>query len=279
MGGDPLDAAPLDPAKTAAFDLGRGPNAVLLFHGFTGSPWDVRPLGEALAVDGFRARGIRLPGHGTTPGALREVRAADWLLAAEEALAGCPEPRVAVAGLSMGALLGLVLAARHPERISALVLMAPAVRFRGHLLAGLRMLRHVPLLEWTHPWVRKSGTDVLDPAARAEAPVLQAFPSARLRDLWQLQDVAWEAAPRVTAPILLAVAREDHVVERSGAVALARRATLARSLRFIELANSAHIIPRDGAAPLMIAETLDFLRRVARGADAPGPVPRGRAAR
>ena len=41
----------MDPEKTAPFELGSGDDACLLLHGFTGSPWDLRPLGERLAVN------------------------------------------------------------------------------------------------------------------------------------------------------------------------------------------------------------------------------------
>ena len=43
----------MDPQKTAPFTLGKGEDACLLVHGFTGSPWDLRPLGEALAARGL----------------------------------------------------------------------------------------------------------------------------------------------------------------------------------------------------------------------------------
>ena len=35
-------------------------------HGFTATPDEMRPLGEALAARGFRVEGVRLPGHGTS---------------------------------------------------------------------------------------------------------------------------------------------------------------------------------------------------------------------
>jgi len=46
---------PLDPAKTAPFEMPGTRPACLLIHGFTGTPWDVRPLGEALARAGSDA--------------------------------------------------------------------------------------------------------------------------------------------------------------------------------------------------------------------------------
>lgn len=257
------EAPPLDPDLTAPFELGVGPGACLLVHGFTGTPWDVRPLGEALAAGGFRVRGLRLPGHGRTPRAMLEAGAADWLAACEEGLAAFREPRVALVGLSMGALLALVLAARHRPRVQAVACLAPALRFKSPFTRGLRLARplSMTLAEAVHPWVHKSSTDLVNAAARAEAPVLAAWPLRRLRDLWSVQDLAWNAAPEVEAPVLLVVARHDHVVDARGARALARRLTRARSVRFIELDRGAHIMPRDEGRRVLEAEVLAFLRR------------------
>lgn len=260
--GAPIQASPLDTGLTAPFELGVGPGACLLVHGFTGTPWDVRPLGEALAAGGFRVRGLRLPGHGTTPSAMLGAGAGDWLAACEQGLAAFREPRVAVVGLSMGALLAVVLGARHPDRVQAVVGLAPALRFKDRLGRGLRLAR--PLLavaERLHPWVHKSTTDLLDPAARAAAPVLTAWPLQRLRDVWDLQDLARASAPKVTAPVLLVVARHDHVVDVRGAKELARRLKHAQSVRFIELDQGAHIMPRDEGRSVLQQEVLAFLRR------------------
>src|SRR5687768_7646312 len=117
----------MDPEKTAPFELGRGEDACLLLHGFTGSPWDVRPLGEALAARGLYVRAIQLPGHGSTPEALLQVTRQDWLRAAAQALLSLREyRRTFVVGLSMGALLALRLAVDYRERVHGLALVAPA---------------------------------------------------------------------------------------------------------------------------------------------------------
>jgi len=257
------DVPPLDRDLTAPFELGVGPGACLLIHGFTGTPWDVRPLGEALAAGGFRVRGLLLPGHGRTPRAMLEAGAGDWLAACEEGLAAFREPRVAVAGLSMGALLALVLAAKHRARVQAVACLAPALRFKSPVTRGLQLAGALPLslAARLRPWVHKSATDLVDPSARAEAPVLTAWPLRRLRDLWEIQALAWSAAPLVEAPVLLAVARNDHVVDSRGARALAKRLIRAQSIRFIELDRGAHIMPRDEGRRVLEAEVLGFLRR------------------
>jgi len=98
----------MDPEKTAPFELGSGEDACLLLHGFTGSPWDVRPVGERLAARGMFVRAIRLPGHGTTPEAMTAVSHRDWEQAGEDALRSLSSYRnVFVAGLSVGALCTL----------------------------------------------------------------------------------------------------------------------------------------------------------------------------
>ena len=252
----------IDGESTAPFALGQGPDACLLLHGFTGSPWEVRPLGEALAARGLRVVAPRLPGHGTTPEALLSVDHRDWQDAAQEALAALGDyRRVFVAGLSMGALLALRLAAHHPDRVHGLALVAPAVRFRGPRMALVRQLCRTPLLEWTTPWVDKGGTDISDAATLAQAPVLAAFPVARLKDLCTLQDLAVMDAPRVRCPVLVATAEQDHVVDPEGGRWLAGRLTASPEVRLVAFREGFHIIPRDVSGPLLAAEVEAFVER------------------
>ena len=262
----------MDTWKTAPFELGHGDDACLLLHGFTGSPWDMRPLGEALAARGLYVKAPRLPGHGTTPEAMLEVDHRQWEEAAREALHSLRGFRqVFVAGLSMGSLLGLRLAARFPELVKGLVLIAPAARFKGPKMALLKSLRHTGLLEWVKPWVRKTATDLSDPVALAEAPILAAFPSARLNDLWTMQDAAVADAPRVRCSTLVVVAQQDHVVDPEGGRWLANQLTSAAGVRFLALEEGYHIIPRDKGGPRLALEVGDFLARLCTWSDVAYP--------
>lgn len=167
----------------------------------------------------------------------------------------------------MGALLSLRLAADHPERVRGLALVAPALRFKGPHMWLLKRLRHHGLLERVKPWVYKTGTDVSDPAVLAEAPILPAFPSVRLRDLWELQDMAMSVLPRVRCPTLVAVARQDHVVDPGCGQVLVRGLTASPQVRFLSLEEGFHIIPRDKGGPRLASEVGGFFERLW-GADA-----------
>jgi len=53
----------------------------VLLHGLTDSPYSLRRIAELLYAKGFYVVGLRLPGHGTVPGALTQVRWQDWAVA------------------------------------------------------------------------------------------------------------------------------------------------------------------------------------------------------
>lgn len=53
----------------------------LLLHGLTDSPYSMRQVAELLYARGFYVLALRLPGHGTIPGALTRVKWEDWVAA------------------------------------------------------------------------------------------------------------------------------------------------------------------------------------------------------
>ena len=79
----------------------------LLFHGLTDSPYSLRRIGEILHAKGFYVLGLRMPGHGTIPGALTKVNWEDWVAASHIAARhvrqriGADKPFV-IAGYSNG---------------------------------------------------------------------------------------------------------------------------------------------------------------------------------
>ncbi|XPL51663.1 alpha/beta hydrolase [Enterobacter cloacae subsp. cloacae] len=53
----------------------------MLLHGLTDSPYSLQHIARLYQKEGFVAIGIRLPAHGTVPGALTDVKWQDWLAA------------------------------------------------------------------------------------------------------------------------------------------------------------------------------------------------------
>jgi pimeloyl-ACP methyl ester carboxylesterase len=99
--------------------------AVVFLHGagFDQSTWALHS--RWFAHHGFSVLAPDLPGHGRSPGpALRTIAAmADWTAALLDS-AGAPKAHLV--GHSMGSLIALETAARHPSKISALSLIGTA---------------------------------------------------------------------------------------------------------------------------------------------------------
>jgi len=60
------------------FHLEGGSIAILMVHGFTGSPVSIRPWAESLHREGFTVRVPRLPGHSRTWEEMNRTRWEDW---------------------------------------------------------------------------------------------------------------------------------------------------------------------------------------------------------
>ncbi len=118
-------------AATGGIEPKAGAPVLVLIHGagMDGTVWQLQS--RYLAARGVRVFAVDLPGHGGSEGpALASVEdMADWVIAFMDA-AGIKQ--AAVAGHSMGALIAVELAARHPEKVKAVGLLGVAAEMPVH---------------------------------------------------------------------------------------------------------------------------------------------------
>jgi carboxylesterase len=102
---------------------------ILLTHGFTATSVEVRQIAMFLQNQGFTTAGPLLPGHGKTVDAMNSVSWKDWVMAVDDLYLQLAQQceKVFVIGESMGSLLSMEIAIRHPE-IAGAMLFAPALR-------------------------------------------------------------------------------------------------------------------------------------------------------
>src|SRR5699024_10260190 len=99
------------------FTFEAGNRAVLLLHGFTGHSADVRMLGRFLESKGYTTHAPIYRGHGVAPEKLIETTPEQWwddVVQGYQHLQQLGYKEIAVAGLSMGGVLGLELAIHNP---------------------------------------------------------------------------------------------------------------------------------------------------------------------
>jgi len=230
---------------------------VLLLHGFSGGPSDLRYLGDRLVEAGFSPLAPALPGHGTDRARLGDLSAADWQRAAREALlalrrqAGRP---IHLVGFSLGGALAAWLAAHHPEDVQSLVLLAPALRLSGSSRIYRTVFRF-PLLARLVPAVRKGPPDVSPGSLPVDrGPELLPTVAARLLD--EMIRAGRQAIGSVRCPTLVAWGAKDSVVPRAAAEEAAR----GTGGKLVVLPNSRHHLALDADRQRLADEVLDFLR-------------------
>lgn len=236
---------------------------VVLVHGFTGSPFEVRYLGEQVARAGFTVRAPLLPGHGTSLADLDATTWKDWTEAVERAVDAMRVrfPRVAVVGQSLGGLLALYLAAHRRDVACVASLAAPlwleglSARVASWTTQGaLRGVRSIP---------KFGGSDVRDKRAKRDNTCYPAIPTKALAQLLAFMRVAEDALPRVTQPVLVLHATQDHTAPVACAKTIAEAT---RAVRVRILPQSYHLIAVDVERDIVAAEVTQFIRRYARAA-------------
>jgi carboxylesterase len=256
---------PRQPLSAGEFRLpGRRSTGCLLVHGFTGTPEEMRPLGDALAAAGFPILGVRLAGHGTSVDDLARTQWTDWVASVEDGFTRLARDseRVAVAGLSMGAVLALHLSATRPAEVAALVLCATALT-----IADPRT-RLLPLLHRT-PWIgrryaripKRGGRDIADAAARAASPSYDAMPLGAVVQFLRLQAIVRSELRAVTPPALLLHGRHDHSAPLAN-LEQVRRGISSQWVESHVLERSWHVITVDAERELVGRLAVDFLTRV-----------------
>jgi len=253
----------------APFDFRGDDRGVLCVHGFTGTPFEMRYLGERLHERGFTVVGPALPGHLTTLDDLDRTTWRDWSAGVEAELdalqARCRT--VAIAGQSLGGLLALDLAARRRDLAAVASLAAPL------WLAGLgrvaeRLFHRRGVLHGRLPQLPKlGGSDVRDPRARRANPCYPAIPTRALAELIDFMDVVDRELPAIQTPLLVLHARQDHTAAVGSAARIASRARAART-RILE--ESYHVITIDVERDTVAAEVGAFF---AAHFSPPGPAP------
>ena len=270
-----------------------GRTGVLLIHGLTGTPNEMRLLGKALHKAGYTVYGMQLAGHCGSEDDLIATRWQDWyasVCAAAERLRQRVE-HFFVAGLSMGAMLALKLAADQPERVHGVSAMATMFRHDGWSMPLYSRYCHFlpPLCKSLGLGRRLCFNEqppygIKDERLRAQvvaqmhsgdsaAAGLPGNPWWALAEMYALSAQVRRQLREVTSPCLVIHSTEDDVasLERNGGL-------VARSVRgpvqTCWLEDSYHMVTIDRERRKVAARTVEFIEQtlVAQGLRGAAPV-------
>jgi carboxylesterase len=230
------DRTPFSTDKYLPFTIGSGATGVLLLHGYLGTPAEVRGIAESLSRNGTTNHGILLPGFGKDIANLGSVTQINWLSTAETAWQSISSrhPRRVIVGYSMGGAVAIQLAVKHSP--DALVLIAPFWKAPGVLAPLVSVFKHIirvirpfQFVDFENEEIRSyfegmyPNMDLENPANQKFARENFVIPLASVDEVLRLGKSAYEAAARISVPILIIQGQQDMIVRPSNTKSLVRQ--------------------------------------------------------
>lgn len=228
---------------------------ILLVHGLTGTPKEMRTMGEYFAAQGHTVLGIRLPGHATHHADLPHFRWQDWLQAVEDGyhLLHSAGRRVFLMGLSLGGNLILTAAARLP--------ISGAVGMSVPYEPPDRRLPYARFLAWMIPVAPKGPSDWQDPALAKEHMEYPVYPTRSGAELWKLILEMRRSLAKIRCPVLLIHSHNDGSVPPGNMERIyAELGTPDKAMFWLE--KSGHNVTRDLERQHVFEAAENFIRRV-----------------
>lgn len=228
---------------------------VMLVHGYSATPAEVRLLGEYLNGLGYTVLCPLLPGHGTSIDDFSRTKWTDWAFHLEREYAALKSecPAVFVGGESLGALLSIFLGIYHPE-ISGLILNAPALYPMSWLAYSAPIMRYFIK---TKPKKRDSSSPVVD--ERWNGYNMDAV--AAVAEYIKVQRTVKPLLNDIRQPTIIFQGRLDETVKPEGAQEI-YDGICSDDKSLVWMENSTHCVLLDREWESIAQQTAEFIRRL-----------------
>jgi carboxylesterase len=253
-------------------ELPGGNHSVLLIHGLTGSPFEMKYLARKLNKAGFTVKGPCLEGHCTTLKNLSKTNWKDWYRSVRESFIEMKKSSdtVSVAGLCMGALLSLHLAYELGSEVAAVSLISTTLFYDGWSLPWFKFL--LPIAYYTPLRFIYSYSET-EPYGIKNKPLRERIvnlmnndsiayiktPATSMHELFKLIREVKRELPTITTPALLLHSREDDLTSIKNPDYVEAKIG-SKIVRKIILDDSYHMMTIDNQKDRVAEETIKFFR-------------------
>ena len=239
-----------------AFFWEAGSVGVLLSHGYTATTAEVRLFAKRLYEKGYSVAGPLLAGHGSQPEDLNRVTWQDWVESGEKSYEQLKSrcKNIFVGGESMGALVTLTLASRHPE-VRGVMLYAPAIQLTISTADKIKLYIGSSFM----PFAKRESMDASD-KWQGYDPEL---PTKGIIQLLKFQEATKKILPKVNQPIIVFQGRKDTTVAtQAGDIILRGVGSAIREQHWME--ESSHPILIDNELDTVTNLSLQFIEKALR---------------
>ncbi len=253
-------------------DLSGGNHSVLLIHGLTGSPFEMKYLARKLNKAGFTVKGPCLEGHCTTLKNLSKTNWEDWYRSVHKSFIEMKKSSdtVSVVGLCMGALLSLHLSYEFASEVAALSLISTTLFYDGWSLPWFKFLlpvayytpfRYIYSYSETEPYGIKNKPlrERIVNLMKNDSIAYTKTPAASMHELFKLIREVKKELPVITTPALILHSREDDLTSTKNPDFVEKKIG-SQIVRKIILDDSYHMMTIDNQKDRVAEETIKFFR-------------------
>ena len=249
----------------------RSKKAILMFHGLTGSPFEMQKFGKYLYNKGYDVFGVCLPGHGDDQKNIYSVTFKDWIEVASKKLNELSQEynEIFLSGLCLGAVISLYLAEKYPEKIKGMVLLSITLYLDGWRLPCYKFLMPLALhtiFRYFYNYPECEPYGVKNERTRASIKRILSkpdvgmdnYPMCAFHELLRLSKLVRSKLDKVVTPALIVHAKEDDLTSIKSANEVYQNIS-SRDKELIVLENSYHMVLYDNEKEFVFKKVLEFM--------------------
>ncbi len=263
-------------SKDHTYRIAGGKVGVLLIHGLCGTPAEMRFVASGLGRAGYTVHCPQLAGHGGSRQDIVKTNWQDWYRSAEVALNELRKEcdTVIVGGLCLGSIIGLHLAANHPEKVQGVALFSPTLWINGWAMPWYTKLFSLVRSRWVANMMQFPDAESLGikcPRVREFVRAALAAsdgsdlgtvgtPGAMVLEHRRMVKAAKKNLDKVQQPTLIIHSRQDDYANLNNATYL--QSEINGTVDLVVLEDSYHMVTLDKERHVVVERTRAFVDRV-----------------
>ena len=248
--------------------------AVLLFHGLTGSTFEMKKYAQHLHSNGFDVFAYCLPGHGEDTGQIRCVRYIDWINFAGYKFKKLKKKynNVYLGGLCLGAVLALILGQKYKLEVNGIISLSTTLYLDGWTMPWYNFMMPLglyTLIRYYYTFPEREPYGIKNIKRRRSIQKIMGknsiamdnYPLSCVYELLKLSKLARKNMKNVISPILIMHSKEDDLTSIKSAKFVYNNVSSLDKEIFI-LENSYHLMLYDNDKDFVFDKSVEFLNNL-----------------
>lgn len=249
-------------------------NAILLFHGLTGSTFEMKKYAQHLYANGYDVYAYCLPGHGEDTYNIRSVSYIDWIEFAQSKFIQLKTKyqNVFLGGLCLGAVLALILGQKFKSEVCGIISLSTTLYLDGWTMPWYNFMMPLglyTLIRYYYTFPEREPYGIKNIKKRRSIQKIMGknsiamdnYPLSCVYELLKLSKIARKNINEVISPILIMHSNDDDLTSVKSAKFVFNNISSTKKELFI-LNNSYHLMLYDNDKDFVFDKSVEFLNKL-----------------